>query len=113
MRRGSNNGITMTRGPIRVNRPIGGPPVGHNIGGRPRPAGDPGPPRRRADPSDERIDAAGLRSAHGGTRAVILFRRAAPALGPHGGPDRPSAVAAGGGGGSDDDLDDDLDDELD
>ena len=56
MRRGSNNGITMTRGPIRVNRPIGGPPVGHNIGGRSRPAGDPDPPRRRADPSDERID---------------------------------------------------------
>ena len=61
----------------------------------------------------EHIDAAGPRSAHGGTRAVILFRRAAPALGPHGGPDRPSAVTAGGGGGSDDDLDDDLDDELD
>ena len=41
MRRGSNNGITMTRGPIRVNRPIGGPPVGHNIGGRPVPRGIP------------------------------------------------------------------------
>ena len=56
MRRGRSNGITMDRGPARVNRSIGGPPVGHNIGGHPRPAGDSGPLRRRVGPSDEHID---------------------------------------------------------
>ena len=56
MRRGRSNGITMGRGPARVNRSIGGPPVGHNIGGHPRPAGDSGPLRRRVGPSDEHID---------------------------------------------------------
>ena len=67
-----NNGITMGRATTRVNRPIGGPPVGQNIAPAPVAAAGYGPPRHWMVLSDERIDVA------------------AAGRGPRGATDRPS-----------------------
>ena len=60
-----NNGITMGRATTRVNRPIGGPPVGQNIAPAPVAAAGYGPPRHWMVLSDERIDVAAAGRAGG------------------------------------------------
>ena len=71
-----NNGITMGRATTRVNRSIGGPPVGQNIAPAPVAAAGYGPPRHRVVLSDERIDvAAAGRGQHGRLRRSPSNRR--------------------------------------
>ena len=71
-----NNGITMGRATTRVNRPIGGPPVGQNIAPAPVAAAGYGPPRHWMVLSDERIDvAAAGRGQHGRLRRSPSNRR--------------------------------------
>ena len=60
-----NNGITMGRATTRVNRSIGGPPVGQNIAPAPVAAAGYGPPRHWMVLSDERIDVAAAGRAGG------------------------------------------------
>ena len=98
MRRGRNNAITMGRGPARVNRPIGGPPVGQNIGGHPRPAGDSvrsGAGRaHRMNPSTTPPPAPPVR-AGGPVAEPVQVARAGPGYPVRaGGPGHPPAVAA-------------------
>ena len=86
-----NNGITMGRATTRVNRPIGGPPVGQNIAPAPVAAAGYGPPRHWMVLSDERIDvAAAGRGQHGRLRRSPSTDDADH--GPRGATDRPSAA---------------------